>query len=59
MGGCAGPRRITGLTQALRDRLTSLGATVVGSTPAEFADYVRNDLAKWTRVVKQAGIKPD
>jgi tripartite-type tricarboxylate transporter receptor subunit TctC len=46
-------------TPALRDRLNSLGATVVGSTPAEFGEYVRNDLAKWTRVVKAAGIKPD
>jgi tripartite-type tricarboxylate transporter receptor subunit TctC len=46
-------------TQVLRDRLGSLGATVVGSTPAEFGEYVRNDLTKWTRVVKAAGIKPD
>jgi tripartite-type tricarboxylate transporter receptor subunit TctC len=46
-------------TPGLRDRLQSLGASVVGSTPAEFGEYVRNDLAKWTRVVKAAGIKPD
>jgi tripartite-type tricarboxylate transporter receptor subunit TctC len=46
-------------TPGLRDRLQSLGASVVGSTPAEFGEYVRADLAKWSRVVKAAGIKPD
>jgi tripartite-type tricarboxylate transporter receptor subunit TctC len=46
-------------TPVLRDRLSTLGASIVGSTPAEFGEYVRNDLAKWTRVVKAAGIKPD
>jgi tripartite-type tricarboxylate transporter receptor subunit TctC len=46
-------------TSALRDRLTALGASVVGSTPAEFGEYVRNDFAKWKRVVDAAGIKPD
>jgi tripartite-type tricarboxylate transporter receptor subunit TctC len=46
-------------TPRLRDRLQSLGANVAGSTPTELGDYVRNDLAKWTRVVKAAAIKPD
>jgi tripartite-type tricarboxylate transporter receptor subunit TctC len=41
----------------LRDRLQNLGATPVGSTSAELAAHVRSELARWTQVVKTAGIK--
>jgi len=32
------------------------GAEAVTSTPEEFAAYIKKDLAKWARVVKEAGI---
>lgn len=35
------------------------GATAVGNTPAEFAAVIRNDVAKWRRIVSEAGIKGD
>lgn len=34
------------------------GAIPVGNTPAEFAAVIRSDLAKWAKIIKQAGIKP-
>ena len=40
-----------------RQRFETDGAEVVGSTPEQFAKFVVNEIAKWTRVVKQAGIK--
>ena len=40
----------------LRDRLQKLGAAPVGSSAAELAAHVRAELARWTRVVKAAGI---
>jgi tripartite-type tricarboxylate transporter receptor subunit TctC len=40
-------------------RFTSLGADAQPSTSAEFAKFIREDLAKWKRVVKEAGIKPN
>lgn len=43
----------------LRDRLASQGAEAVTNTPEEFAAYVKEELGKWTRVVKTAGIKAD
>jgi tripartite-type tricarboxylate transporter receptor subunit TctC len=46
-------------TPDLRARLVSLGATPVGSTPAELAEYVQAELARWTKVVKTAGIQAD
>ena len=42
-----------------QDRFAALGATTWPSTPGEFAAVIRNDLAKWTRVIKAANIKPE
>ena len=33
------------------------GIDVLGGTPKEFADYVRSETAKWSRVVAAAGMK--
>jgi tripartite-type tricarboxylate transporter receptor subunit TctC len=35
----------------VRERLVSEGAQVVGSTPEEFAQYMRNDIERWRRLV--------
>ena len=41
----------------VRDRLRDLGYEPIGSTPAEFGLYIKSELAKWTKVIKGAGIK--
>jgi tripartite-type tricarboxylate transporter receptor subunit TctC len=41
----------------VRDRMTSLGADVVGSTPEQFAAFQKADTAKWAKVVKVSGAK--
>jgi tripartite-type tricarboxylate transporter receptor subunit TctC len=46
-------------TPELRERIDSLGGEPVGNTPQEFAAIIRADIAKWRRVVDQAGIKAD
>lgn len=43
----------------VRERLSSLGADVVGNTPEQFAAFQRADAAKWTKVVKESGAKID
>lgn len=43
----------------LRERLTAGGMDLMGSTPAEFAEVVRRDFVKWSRLVKDAGLKAD
>ena len=43
----------------VRDRLLAQGSEPSGITPAEFDVVVRNDLKRWTDVIKVAGIKPE
>jgi len=43
----------------VRDRLTAQGAIVVGSSPEEFAEFVRAEHARWGKVVREAGIHAD
>jgi len=40
----------------LRTRFAQLGLDTVGGAPADLAAIVRNDIAKWTKVIKDAGI---
>jgi len=42
----------------MKERMTAEGLEVVGSTPEEFASYIRSETEKWTQVIKAAGIKP-
>ena len=42
---------------AVRERLLTLGATPIGSTPQAFDDLIRSDHAKWGPVIQAAGIK--
>ena len=54
-------REITGVLGLadVRERISGLGADVAASTPAQFAEHIRNELAIWGRVVKQSGIRAD
>jgi len=38
-------------------RFSSDGSTPVGSTPAAFAAHVRNEVAKWRKLAKEAGLR--
>jgi tripartite-type tricarboxylate transporter receptor subunit TctC len=44
-------------TPNVRERFGSLGMQPVGNSPAEFGAFIREDLARWEKVIKQAGIK--
>jgi tripartite-type tricarboxylate transporter receptor subunit TctC len=43
----------------VREILIRQGMDPTGSTPAEADAYLRSEIAKWTQVVKEAGIKAD
>ena len=42
--------------RVIRDQMISTGADVGGERPDEFAAYIRAELAKWGKVIKDAGI---
>ena len=47
-------------TSELTEKFTNVSAGyVIGSTPEEFAAYIRSERALWAKVIKQAGIKQD
>ena len=43
----------------MRERLSQQGAEPVGNTPEEFAGVIKRDLAKWSKLVKDANIRLD
>jgi tripartite-type tricarboxylate transporter receptor subunit TctC len=42
--------------QEFRDRLTTLGFDPVGGSPASFTTYVKSEVNKWAKVIKETGV---
>ena len=43
----------------IQERSAAMGSIITGGTPEWFQDYLRSELAKYGKLVKQAGIKPE
>ena len=51
---------VKSLKQAeVKERFQGLGTEVIGTTPEELGDYVRKELAKWSKTAKEAGARLD
>jgi hypothetical protein len=50
------PRASTSTTSA---KLVDLGGTVLPGSPADFGKQITDEIDKWSKVVKFAGIKPE
>ena len=46
-------------TAEVAERVANLGAEPVASTPAEYADFLRAEMARWGKVVRSAGIRSE
>ena len=44
---------------AINQRLVKMDLIPTGTSPEEFARIIRDDTAKWAKVIKDAGIKAD
>ena len=42
-----------------RERLDSVAFEPVGGTQAQFAEYMKAEIVKWGKVVRETGAKPD
>jgi tripartite-type tricarboxylate transporter receptor subunit TctC len=43
----------------MKARLAQDGIEPLGSTPEQYGAYLKNELDRWTRVIKTAGVKPE
>jgi tripartite-type tricarboxylate transporter receptor subunit TctC len=43
----------------MKEKLAATGTEPLTSTPEEFADYIKREMAKWADVIKRAGVKAD
>jgi tripartite-type tricarboxylate transporter receptor subunit TctC len=43
----------------VREKLLALGIEPVGSTPGEFGEHLKNEIARWTPIIAKAGVKPE
>jgi tripartite-type tricarboxylate transporter receptor subunit TctC len=43
----------------MQERLGAEGTEAVGNTPEQFAQIIRTDIAKWAKVVKASGARPE
>ena len=41
----------------VREKLQAQGMEVLGSTPAQFVDYIRAETDRWGRIVRDSGAK--
>ena len=44
-------------TPEMKEKMFGLGTEVVANSPEQFAQYLREETAKWSKIVKDAGIK--
>ncbi len=42
----------------VREQVAAGGSEIVGGRPEQFAGFIRQEIAKWGKVIKDAGIKP-
>ena len=42
---------------AVKDKLADQGMTPVGDTPEHFRDFIAGEVAKWAKVIKDAGVQ--
>jgi tripartite-type tricarboxylate transporter receptor subunit TctC len=45
--------------EAMKERLKAQGLEVVNLSPQQSAEFLRHDIARWSRVIRDAGIKAE
>lgn len=46
-------------SQDIKDRLAGMGAEAIGNSQEEFGAFIKSETAKWAKVIRESGIKPD
>ena len=43
----------------VKERFDAQGLEIIGSSPEQFAAHLKAEIARWSKVVKAAGVRPD
>ena len=43
----------------MREKFISMGAEPVGSSQEQFGAFIKSEIAKWGKVIRDANIKPE
>ena len=43
----------------MRERMLTLGSEVIGGEPKQLTDFIRTEIPRWAKVIKESGAKPD
>ena len=46
-------------TADMRERLMTLGSEVIGGEPKQLTDYMRVEIPRWAKLIKESGAKPE
>jgi tripartite-type tricarboxylate transporter receptor subunit TctC len=46
-------------TAEVRERLVALGSEAVGGPPTKLTEYMRVEIPRWAKLIKESGAKPD
>jgi tripartite-type tricarboxylate transporter receptor subunit TctC len=46
-------------TPEMRARLMTLGSEVIGGEPRQLTDFIRTEIPRWAKVIKESGAKAD
>jgi tripartite-type tricarboxylate transporter receptor subunit TctC len=46
-------------TPEVKQRLTALGAEPVGNTPDEFGAFIKAEMARWGKIIKEKNIRSE
>jgi tripartite-type tricarboxylate transporter receptor subunit TctC len=45
--------------QAFREKMFEIGSEPLGDTPEHYATTIKADIARWSKIVREAGIKAE
>jgi tripartite-type tricarboxylate transporter receptor subunit TctC len=43
----------------VKQSLLGHGFEAVGNTPAQFSEFIRNEILKWAKIIAEAGIRAE
>jgi tripartite-type tricarboxylate transporter receptor subunit TctC len=46
-------------TADMRERLMALGSDIIGGEPKQLTEFMRVEIPRWAKVIKESGAKPD